>query len=111
MEFMKGWTLSTSDYDGISHYFRAVTPYSPKTLGETAAGPIPGAPKDPVPNLPLPKGGRTPLPGSAHGAPDEGSSLPQLPGSSNGAADQNDGATGLSPNQENSMMDQMLGGG
>ncbi|HEY4007192.1 MAG TPA: MlaD family protein [Pseudonocardia sp.] len=104
MEFMKGWTLSTSDYDAFSHYFRAVTPYTPKTLGQTGAGPIPGAPQNPVPNLPLPRGGRPPLPGDAHNAAPEPKSLPQLPGPSSGA-------TGLSPNQENSMMDQLLGGG
>jgi phospholipid/cholesterol/gamma-HCH transport system substrate-binding protein len=112
MEFMKGWTLSTSDYDGLSHYFRAVTPYSPKMLVQTGLGPIPGAPKDPLPNLPLPGEGRIPIPGgNAQGAPEEGSSLPELPGTSNGQAGKSDGATGLSPKQENSMMDQLLGGG
>lgn len=105
MEFMKGWTLSTSDYDSLSHYFRAVTPYTPKLLGQTAAGPIPGAP-NPVPNLPLPRGGRTPIPGGgAENVPKEGSALPQLPHGTD------HGATGLSPKQENSMMDQLLGGG
>lgn len=101
MEFMKGWTLSTSDYDALSHYFRAVLPYTPKTLVRTGLGPIPGAP-NPVPDLPLPQGGRTKIPGGdARGAPEEGSSPPSLP---------KDGATGLLPEQENSMMDQLLGG-
>lgn len=113
MEFMKGWTLSTSDYDSLSHYFRAVTPYSPKMLVETGLGAVPGAPKDPVPNLPLPSGGRVPVPGgNAQGAPEEGSSLPALPGAPKAQAGSKDGgATGLSSTQEKSMMDQLLGGG
>lgn len=100
MEFMKGWSLSTSDYDAVSHYFRAVTPYTPKTAGVTGAGPIPGAPESPVPDLPLPGGGRTPLPG-AEGAPAEPNPPPSLPG----------GVTGLSEQQEQSMVGQLLGGG
>jgi phospholipid/cholesterol/gamma-HCH transport system substrate-binding protein len=104
MEFAKGWTLSIGDYDAVSHYFKAVTPYSPKTGGVTAAGPIPGAPRDPTPNLPLPRGGRTPIPfGNADGAPEEAYPAPSLPGGGSGA-------TGLSPNQEQGMMDQLLGG-
>jgi phospholipid/cholesterol/gamma-HCH transport system substrate-binding protein len=105
MEFMKGWSLSTSDYDALGHYFRDILPYDPHLLGQTGAGLIPGAP-NPVPNLPLPRDGRMPVPGSAENAPDEGHSLPKLP-----SGQANNGATGLSQHQESSMFDQLLGGG
>jgi phospholipid/cholesterol/gamma-HCH transport system substrate-binding protein len=105
LEFMKGWTLCISDYDAVGHYFRDILPYTPKSLGQTGAGPIPGAP-NPVPATPLPRGGRVPIPGGgAQGAPDEGTHLPSLP------KGKNSGATGLSKDQENSMMDQLMGGG
>jgi len=115
MEFMKGWSLSTSDYDALSHYFRAVTPYTPKTLVQTGLGPIPGAPKNPIPTLPLPGEGRLPIPGGdAQGAPDE---HPALPGLGTPAIqghgkddDDNNAATGLTRGQEDSMMNQFLGG-
>lgn len=111
MEFAKGWTLSIQDYDAVSHYFKAVTPYSPKTGAQTVLGPIPGAPKNPVPdNLPLPEGGRMKVPfGDAEGAPKEEYPLPKPPKLPKIGAD--GGATGLSQKQENNMMDQLLGGG
>lgn len=103
MEFMKGWTLSTSDYDAYSHYFKAVTPYSPKTGAATVFGPVPGAPEDPARDFPTPQGGRTENPlGHAEGAPHEEYPAPNLIPES---------ATGLSSDQEQSMMDQLLGGG
>ena len=120
METMKGWSESTSDYDAFGHYFKANPPYTAKTVGQNfAGGPIPGAPQNPVPNLPQPRGGRAPVPGGgAEGAPNErGPDLPQLPhgnpnaGQDDKGGDNGDkGATGLSSDQENSMMDQMLGG-
>jgi phospholipid/cholesterol/gamma-HCH transport system substrate-binding protein len=105
MEFMKGWSLSTTDYDAMGHYFRDILPYDPHLGAQTGAGLVPGAP-NPAPNVPLPRDGRLPVPGSAANAPDEGHSLPKLP-----SGEANNGATGLSPNQEDSMVDQMLGGG
>lgn len=101
MEFMKGWSLCITDYDALGHYFRDILPYTPKLLGQTGAGMVPGAP-NPVPTLPLPKSGRPPMPlGNAEGAPPEEYPPPRLPNN----------VTGLSPGQENSMMDQLLGGG
>jgi phospholipid/cholesterol/gamma-HCH transport system substrate-binding protein len=119
MEFMKGWSLSTSDYDAAGHYFKAMLPYTPKTAAQNfGGGQIPGAPQNPVPDLPLPRGGRLPVPGGgAEGAPNEnGPYLPQLPHGHNDVTDggdnakSSDGATGLSSDQENSMMDQLMGG-
>jgi phospholipid/cholesterol/gamma-HCH transport system substrate-binding protein len=112
LEFMKGWSLSTSDYDAQGHYFRDILPYDPKTGGETAAGPIPGAPQNPAPAVPLPRGGRTPLPfGGTPNTPNEGGPyLPQLPHGTPNPNQESNGVTGLSGNQENSMMDQLLGG-
>lgn len=93
MEFMKGWALATSDYDAISHYFKAMVPVSPSPLGRGVAGPVPGLPDDPAPHLPLPDAPRLPLPGRGEQkVPDAGS------------------ATGLTPKQENSMLGQLLGG-
>jgi phospholipid/cholesterol/gamma-HCH transport system substrate-binding protein len=104
MEFAKGWTLSIGDYDAVSHYFKAVTPYSAKTGAQTALGPIPGAPQNAVPRLPTPSGGRLHIPGGdADHAPQEEYPAPGLPGS-------NRGSTGLSERQEHGMMNQLLGG-
>ncbi|GAB2962361.1 MlaD family protein [Amycolatopsis acidiphila] len=94
MEFMKGWALATSDYDAISHYFKAILPISPSPLGRTVAGPVPGLPDNPLGGLPLPTGPQLPLPGRTN-AP------PQNPDGS---------ATGLTSGQENSLLGQLLGG-
>jgi phospholipid/cholesterol/gamma-HCH transport system substrate-binding protein len=92
MEFLKGWAMSTTDYDAISHYFTAMVPESPRAVGQQLTGPIPGAPHAPVQGVPLP----------APPAPRYdrlGSML--APGHS---------STGLSEHQEHSMLDQLLGG-
>ena len=100
MEFLKGWALATSDYDAISHYFKAVTPYSPPAASETALGPVPGAPRRPVPDVPLPGPGRLPLPGINEDPLD-----PQVEVPSDGSL------TGLSRKQETSLVESLLGGG
>lgn len=96
MEFVKGWALSTADYDQLGHYFRASVPLTPKALGQVAAGPIPGAPDTPVPDLPVPAAPNLPLPGAGQ---DPIAKL--IPGGS---------ATGLTEKQENGMLGQLLGG-
>lgn len=108
MKFVKFWSLSTTGYDGLSHYFRASVPVTPAALGRTGGGMIPGAPDSPVPNLEYPQVERLPLPGTCEGEsnhPCEGEqdlpTQPDAPGN---------GFTGLTPEQENSMLDQMLGG-
>lgn len=92
MEFVKGWSLATTDYDAISHYFKAMVPVSPRVLGQLATGPIPGA-KSPVPDLPLPSPPDLPLPGRE----DDGKGS-------------EDSGTGLTVKQENSLLEQLLGG-
>ena len=107
MEFMKGWALATSDYDAISHYFKAIVPVSPAPLGKAAGGLVPGLPDDPLQGLPLPK-----LPGL-----DLSQLLPGLTASQSQTAKPSakkapdDGsATGLTSQQENSLLSQLLGG-
>ncbi|MQA12620.1 MAG: MCE family protein [Pseudonocardiaceae bacterium] len=99
MEFVKGWALSTSGYDGLSHYFRAIVPTTPKSLGVAGMGPAPGAPESPVPSLPLP---HAPLPPPL-GPVDEGPEYPLEPAPEGSA-------TGLTEEQEKSMLSQLLGG-
>ncbi len=100
MEFVKGWSLATSDYDAISHYFKAIVPVSPKVSGQVGVGPVPGG-KSPVPDTPLPDSPSLPLPGR-----DENGDQPLLPSPDTTP----DSATGLTREQENSMLHQMLGG-
>ena len=137
MEFVKGWSMATSDYDAISHYFKAIVVATPKAAGQASGSLIPGAnqliPTDlPVPAAPgaQPSKGPDGLPttctaagGSeqAGSAPTENNRGPGCPGSSvadkyakddknesNGDATS---ATGLQEKQEGAMVDQLLGGG
>lgn len=130
LEFAKGWALATKDYDAISHYFKAVTPYSGRPASQLALGPVPGAPSRPeVADLPMVPGpGTLQLPGNPGGNEQPPS---KANGEDVGAARQRDdkprddkprdgkprdgkprdGATGLTPEQENNMVGQMLGGG
>lgn len=123
MQFAKFWALSTTGYDGLSHYFRASVPLTPAALGRDGAAMFPGAPDSPIPNLEYPEQQRFPLPGNCEGpdAPDNhpcageadtgggGSDLPLRSGADT-APMPDGGATGLTAEQENSMLDQMLGG-
>jgi phospholipid/cholesterol/gamma-HCH transport system substrate-binding protein len=104
MELLKGWSLATADYDAISHYFKAEVVTDPKSDGELAAAPVPGVPPAPVPGgLPMPSPlmprldqvGKPVTPPHSTERPKQGP---------------NAGATGLTPNQEDSMMSQLLGG-
>lgn len=100
MEFIKGWALSTTGYDGLSHYFRGVAVVSPKGLATTGLGPVPGAPEAEkiVPDVKYPK---LPIP------------PPLGPKSEKEAAEDaanQDSATGLTEEQENSMVEYLLGG-
>jgi phospholipid/cholesterol/gamma-HCH transport system substrate-binding protein len=112
MELLKGWTLATTDYDSISHYFKAALVYSPKAAGQVAVGPVPNAPRMPVPSMPLPVGPPKPRYDQL-GKPLTPPNSTERPGDANGqsAGKPKDGATGLTPGQENNMMDQLMGGG
>jgi phospholipid/cholesterol/gamma-HCH transport system substrate-binding protein len=104
LQFMKNWSLVTNGYDGLSNYFRVSETTTLKALGTTGAGPIPGLPDAPVPGVVAPQ---LPLPGSLAPAPHPKTDHP-APG---GGSPPNRGATGLNEQQENSLMDRMLGGG
>jgi phospholipid/cholesterol/gamma-HCH transport system substrate-binding protein len=131
MEFVKGWSLATSNYDAVSHYFKATVIATPRAAVQTGLGLLPGAPVDPLRNVNLLPGAPgatpgtgpngTPAPGTASGA---GGSAPAgsaptdnnttgPPGSQAAAgrpAPAGNSATGLRPAQEDSMMNQLLGG-
>lgn len=101
MAFVKKWSLSTNSRDAISHYFRAKVYVTPQTLKDLASGiPVSG----PGPATPPAK------------SPSVGSVIPDvplvdgLPAGVIGRAGLGN-ATGLTPKQELSMVDQLLGGG
>ncbi|WP_110207799.1 MlaD family protein [Nocardioides daejeonensis] len=125
MEFVKGWSLATSDYDAISHYFKAMVPLSPNALGDTAAGLLPILPDDILHGLPVPTAPDLNLPGRDDNEPE-----PDKSGTDNGAGksdptglgalldgllgggkkQQQQSATGLTATQEQSLIQQILGG-
>lgn len=95
MNFVRYWALSTNDRDALSHYFRGVFHVTPRTLQDLVAGSPAGKhapdiasalPSTPKPNLPKLQ-------------------LPKLPGRSGG-----NNVTGLTQEQERSMLGQLLGG-
>lgn len=110
MEFVKGWSMATSDYDAISHYFKAMVPLSPNALGDTASGLLPALPDEILHGLPVPSAPEVPLPGR-HGKTGP-ENAPAKPGraSPGGEKPTGGGATGLSPKQENALVEQLLGG-
>jgi len=123
MEFVKGWSMATSDYDAISHYFKAMVPLSPASLGDTAAGLLPALPDNVLHGLPVPTAPTLPLPPRTPVPPKNplknllGGLLGGLSGqgtASQGTATQGtagrDSATGLSQDQESSLLGQLLGG-
>lgn len=102
MEFMKGWSLATSDYDAVSHYFKAIVPESPQSVGQGVMGPVgPLHGVNPLGGLPVPAPPRPDLPGRHGGDTSAGKDAPRGPEGS---------ATGLNPSQESGMVGQMLGG-
>jgi phospholipid/cholesterol/gamma-HCH transport system substrate-binding protein len=129
MEFVKGWSMATSDYDAVSHYFKAMVPLSPASLDDLVGGIVPAAPDDTVPDLPLPT---VPQPDPADPEPKEPQDKKKKANKKKGGGVQDvlDGllpglgaalgnnkssvdptsVTGLSEQQENNMLDQLLGG-
>ena len=108
LELAKGWTLATIDADGIGHYFKAFVSFTPKASTQLVAGPIPGAPFAPVPEL------GTPAPPQ----PNYGHLQQKIPTQQDGPGDprtskpygSSGSVTGLNSGQEHSMVNQMLGG-
>ncbi|WP_028933746.1 MlaD family protein [Pseudonocardia spinosispora] len=121
MTGLANWAMTTTGYDGLAHYFRAVVVASPSTVGTTLLGPLPpvgkNQPFNPVrddpsgqsgypPTKPLPFVPTLPNPDGAenggHAPKNEPRTRPEPePGN----------ATGLTPKQESNMFDQLLGGG
>ena len=123
MEFVKGWSLATSDYDAVSHYFKAMVGATPRALGATAMGVLPGAPVDPLRHENLLPGAPGATPGTGpHGVPGPGSATGKGGSAPAGSAPTDNNttgppggrastsATGLRPGQEDQMMSQLLGG-
>lgn len=106
MEFMKGWSLATSDYDAVSHYFKAIVIAPPGELGEGAAGPIGPAPQEPLAGLPVPTVPRPILPGRSGGDSSAGKDASRGTGQNAPGGS----STGLTSSQESAMVGQMLGG-
>lgn len=107
LELAKGWTISTTHYDNIAHFFNAILTFTPKDLGAISSGPVPGAPFAPLPEVGLPAPPEVPwnkigqsTPTQQDGPGDTRYSKPY--GSSS--------ATGLNSGQEHSMVHQLLGG-
>jgi len=109
------WAMATSNYDGLSHYFAAVTLADPTSVANTAAGTLPSGVLPPNTFNPVPTDPNNPgVPGGTGlpAAPVVPRVPPQEAGNSTPPTDNGDGgATGLSPQQEQSMLDQLLGGG
>jgi len=104
LQFLKNWSLVTNGYDGLSNYFRVSETTTLKALGTTGAGPVPGLPDEPVPGIAPPQ---LPQPGPLAPGPHPRTDHP-APG---GGTPPNRSATGLNEQQENTLMDRMLGGG
>jgi len=94
MLFVKKWALSTNGRDALGHYFRGVAWVTPDTLS--------GMLKPPPEPQPRKGKVRKGLLGNL--------SLPQLPGILPSLTDDLLGATGLTAQQEQSLLGQLLGG-
>lgn len=88
LDFVKLWAMSTNGSDGLSHYFRGVAYATPQNVGRLGTGLIPDQAPGPV-QLPLRP---APQPGLTGTGQDPGN------------------ATGLSQQQEQGMVGQLLGG-
>lgn len=105
LNFVRYWALTTNGYDGLSHYLRVnfVVNQDSATSVLPAAVPVP-----PLSGVPSPIGGAQPgsdVPGTLQSPPDTGGTLLEAPGPVD------DGATGLTPEQESGMLGSLLGGG
>lgn len=107
LDFVKFWALSTNGKDGISNYFRGQIVDTPQALLQApglAFGKgkkAPGTPEGP-PSDPKPVDGTPPKP--------VGPSQPGGPTVSSGSGQNRDSATGLDARQEQSLVQQLLGG-
>lgn len=104
LDFMKYWAMCTNGRDALSNYFRAFVVTTPQSLLQFPGVGLPGAPATPPAPVPVPPN-PVPAPPALPGIPGVGPILGQ-------PAPQNDGnsATGLDQTQENSLLNQLLGG-
>jgi phospholipid/cholesterol/gamma-HCH transport system substrate-binding protein len=121
MTGVANWSMATSGYDGLSHYFRAVVMALPSTLANAGVGALPpvlpGNPVNPVP--PDPNGPHRPgspalpfMPSLPNpDGPDNGSSTTPEDAPRTAPRSDSASASGLSSKQEAGMFDQLLGGG
>ncbi|GAA5108411.1 hypothetical protein GCM10025762_14030 [Haloechinothrix salitolerans] len=105
MDFVRKWSLSTNGRDALSHYFRGVVHVTPKTLQDLAESLVPSA------GRPSEQGTATdakqPTPGDK--APSLDKVAPSLPLIGGGQKSDSNSATGMTPEQERSMLGQLLG--
>lgn len=100
LDFVKYWAMSTNGRDALSNYFRAFVVTTPKSLLQIPGVGVPtgtqkSAGQKSQQKIPLPEG-KSPIAG-----------LPPLTGS---AGTDGNSATGLDQEQENSLLNQLLGG-
>lgn len=102
LDFIKFWALSTNGYDGISHYFRGALVATPDALAQAGTDLVPGG-SSLLPGL----GAKPPPPPAGAAGPptteDESGSTPPAetkPGQ----------GTGLTKQQEQGLIGQLLGG-
>jgi phospholipid/cholesterol/gamma-HCH transport system substrate-binding protein len=115
MSFVTKWALSTNSRDGASHYFRGVVYVTPKDLLTLLGGPLP---KGTLGGTSKGKGIGEVVGGLASPVSGLIGKLNGLLGGVLGGASQNktsaapgtDGATGLTQNQEQGLLGQLLGG-
>lgn len=98
LDFVKYWAMSTNGRDALGNYFRAFVVTTPKSLLQ-----IPGVGLGPA--TPAPAATPSPAP-----SPVPQLNLPALPAVTGPASGDPGSATGLTGPQENSLLDQLLGG-
>lgn len=126
MEFVRKWALSTNGRDGLSHYFRGVVYVTPSTLSQLAQSLIPAGVL-PAGSAPGATKGTDKAPNVLPGLPDLGKSVDDLLGSlnldsllgllgkqpsktSSKSATDPSSALGLTAQQEENLLGQLLGG-
>jgi phospholipid/cholesterol/gamma-HCH transport system substrate-binding protein len=117
------WSMATTGFDGLSHYYAGVAVADPTTAANASAGLLPSVlPRNTFNPVPLDPNDTSAVGGSElPGVPaiprlsppqERGNSTPpdrtSTPPSNSGDGTS---ATGLSPQQEDSMFGQLLGGG
>lgn len=110
LDFVKLWAMSTNGKDGLSHYFRGVATATPENLLNLIGGAVPAPLVPGAPSSAATAPGTGLLPKSVPGAPAAGAKgrpagLPVPP-----PATAPGNATGMTEQQEQSMVGQLLGG-